>query len=269
MWFLERVRKLFPGFFIGSVFVSTYGICAAVGLLIGFAPALIRYKKETDEYLPLFLVCAWTALGAMVGMHLLFGLTNISRWGTLFSSSDFGEFLNTFTSIFGGSVFYGGLLGGLIAGTAAVRIMRLPRDTVTDCLAPAVAVFHGFARIGCFFAGCCYGVKWEHGVTFGDSVAESANGVPRVPVQLLEAGFEFLLGGMLWLLLLKFPKTRGKLLALYLTVYSAGRFFLEFLRGDEYRGFIGALSTSQFIGIFVFAFGLGMLLRGETKKSAE
>ena len=260
---------MFPGFFIGSVFVNTYGICAAVGLLIGFAPAVFRYKRENGEYSPVLLVLVCASLGAALGMHIMFGLTNFARWGELFSAGSFVVFLNSFRSIFGGSVFYGGLLGGLAAGTACIKIMKLHADAVTDCLAPAIAVFHGFARIGCFFAGCCYGIEWEHGITFTNSIVESANGVPRVPVQLCEAAFELLLGALLWLLLLKAPKTHGKLLALYLIIYSVGRFFLEYLRGDEYRGFIGALSTSQFISIFVFALGMFMLMRGKRKKSAE
>lgn len=260
---------MFPGISIGSLYINSYGVCAAVGIFAGFAPSVLRYRKMTGEYLPIMFVLIWAALGTAVGMHLLFGLTNIARWGELFSAESFGEFIKRFSGIFGGSVFYGGLLGGLAAGAISIKAQRLPADNVTDCLAPAIAIFHGFARVGCFLSGCCYGVEWEHGITFTNSTVESANGVPRVPVQLFEAGFELMLGALLWLLLTKVPKARGRLLAMYLIIYSAGRFFLEFLRGDEYRGFVGALSTSQFISIFVFALGMFMLLCGKRKKSAE
>lgn len=252
---------MFPGFYIGAVYVTTYGLCAAIGILAAFVPAVIRYSRLAGEYLPLVRVCAVSVIGVFFGMHLLYGITRISEWGTLFKAEGFSEFLNRFSGIFGGSVFYGGLLGGIIAGGISIRVQKLRGDIATDCLAPAIAGFHGFARIGCFMAGCCYGIEWKHGVTFTGSAIESANGVPRVPVQLFEAGFEFLLSGVLWFLLLKVPKMRGKLLALYLAVYSVGRFGLEFLRGDEYRGFVGILSTSQFISIFVFAAGLFLLIR--------
>ena len=64
----------------------------------------------------------------------------------------------------------------------------------------------------------------------------------------------------------------GVAFCLYLLLYSVGRFLVEFLRDDE-RGWVGALSTSQFIAIFTFAFGvilMYILLRGSTKRgSAE
>ncbi|MBR0397207.1 MAG: prolipoprotein diacylglyceryl transferase, partial [Eubacterium sp.] len=46
----------------------------------------------------------------------------------------------------------------------------------------------------------------------------------------------------------------------YLILYSAGRFMIEFLRGDAERGSIGPLSTSQFIALFVLAAGVIMLV---------
>lgn len=251
---------MFSGVHIGSLFIGTYAICAVIGVFAAFPLAVRRYKKLTGDGLPLVFVCLSGALGVYIGMHLLFGITNVSRWNTLFTAADLGEFIKRFSGIFGGSVFYGGLLGGIAAGGISIRAQKLPADTATDCLAPAIAMFHGFARIGCFMGGCCYGVEWEHGGTFTNAVVESANGVPRVPVQLFEAVFEFLLSALLWILLLKVPGSKGKLLALYLLIYPVGRFMLEFLRGDEYRGFIFGLSTSQFISILVFASSLAFLI---------
>ncbi len=251
---------MFSGFHIGSIFIGTYAICAVIGVFAAFPLAVRHYKKITGDGLPLIFVCLWGALGVYIGMHLLFGITNVSRWNTLFTAADLGEFIKRFNGIFGGSVFYGGLLGGIAAGGISIRAQKLPADTATDCLAPAIAMFHGFARIGCFMGGCCYGIEWEHGITFTNAVVESANGVPRVPVQLFEAGFEFLLSALLWILLLKVPGSKGKLLALYLLIYPVGRFMLEFLRGDGYRGFIFGLSTSQFISILVFAGSLAFLI---------
>ena len=57
--------------------------------------------------------------------------------------------------IFGGGVFYGGLIGAIAAGMISIKVQKLPFDTATDCLAPSIALFHGFARIGCFLGGCC------------------------------------------------------------------------------------------------------------------
>lgn len=243
---------MFPGFHIGSFFLGSYAICALVGIFTSFPFAIYQYKKRTgDDISPIF-VLLFGALGAFIGMHLLYGITNIQYWSKITFAQGFKHFLTQIGTIFGGSVFYGGLIGGLIAGGISIKVQKLPVDTITDCLAPGIAQFHGFARIGCFLGGCCYGVEWEHGITFTNSIVESANGVPRVPIQLFESGFEFLLAGLLWFLLLRVPKTRGKLLVFYLLIYPVGRFILEFWRGDEYRGFLFGLSTSQIISILLF-----------------
>lgn len=243
---------MFPGFQIGSFFLGSYAICALIGIFSAFPFCIWQYKKRTgDDISPIF-VLLFGAIGAFIGMHLLYGITNIQYWSKFTFEQGFKHFIDQIGAVFGGSVFYGGLIGGLAAGGISIKVQKLPVDTITDCLAPGIAQFHGFARIGCFLGGCCYGVEWEHGITFENSLVESANGIPRVPVQLFESGFEFLLAAVLWFLLLKIPKTHGKLLALYLLIYPVGRFTLEFWRGDEYRGFLFGLSTSQLISILMF-----------------
>ena len=62
------------------------------------------------------------------------------------------------------------------------------------------------------------------------------------------------------LFILKDQKKDGMTAAFYLLFYSAGRFVLEFFRGDLERGSVGAFSTSQFISLFTFAAGVGLLV---------
>lgn len=260
---------MFPGFQIGKFFLGMYGICTLVGIFTAFPLALHLYKKKTGDWLALLTVFLIGAAGLFVGMHLLYGLTNVSYWKLLFNAESFKQWIERFAAIFGGAVFYGGLIGGLAAGGAAIWKMKLPAALATDCAAVAIPMFHGFARIGCFMGGCCYGVEWEHGVTFTNSLVESANGVPRVPIQLFESGFEFLLFGLIFLLYTK-NVLRGRLLCVYLLLYPVGRFILEFWRGDEYRGFVFGLSTSQFISVLVFtASFLWLVITSFRKKKAK
>ena len=53
----------------------------------------------------------------------------------------------------------------------------------------------------------------------------------------------------------------GQILWSYGILYSIGRFVIEYFRGDD-RGFPveQVLSTSQFVGVFVFSFSAFMLL---------
>ena len=123
-------------------------------------------------------------------------------------------------------------------------------------------ICHGFARIGCFLAGCCYGVECEFGFTaHGNDLVPAVNDVSRFPVQLLESLGCFLIFFLI-LYLYRKGKLTGRLLFVYLGVYAVLRFCDEFLRGDAIRGFIFGLSTSQFISIFMALISLGGLLLG-------
>ncbi|MDE6729144.1 MAG: prolipoprotein diacylglyceryl transferase, partial [Oscillospiraceae bacterium] len=107
---------------------------------------------------------------------------------------------------------------------------------------------------------------WEHGITFMNSLVEQANGVPRVPVQLYEAGYEVLLFALIFILVNKTAQFKGKLLAMYLLLYAVGRFILEFWRGDDYRGHLFGISTSQIIAILMFVGSLVFLILKNSKK---
>lgn len=190
----------------------------------------------------------------LVGGSLLFGITNLKYLSRLSSASSLGEAVKLIAAIFGGSVFYGGLLGGIAAGTIYIKANKLPISVYSDTIAPLIPFFHGFARIGCFFGGCCYGIESSFGFIIAENdFVPGLCGVRRFPVQLLESAVCFAIATALVLLYKKRPDRGGKLLPAYLCLYSVARFFIEFLRGDSYRGFVGSLSTSQLISILLLA----------------
>ena len=201
----------------------------------------------------------WGVLGALLGAKLLYLLPLLPRlWADLpLLRADPTWFMAKYFS--GGFVFYGGLLGGLAGAWLFCKQRRTSFATLGRDLVPALPLFHAFGRVGCFLAGCCYGipspVPWL-GVVFPAAAIEAPSGVPLLPVQLYEA-----VGCLLLFLLLDHLLRQGwpgdRLLALYLALYAAFRFLLEFLRGDAARGFLGPLSTSQVLSLGVLA---GLLL---------
>ena len=92
-------------------------------------------------------------------------------------------------TIWGGSVFYGGLLGGILAGAVYLRRKGRPLDLWASLTAPAIPLFHVFGRVGCFLGGCCYGLPSAWGFVYRYSPVAEANGVSRFPVQLVEAAW--------------------------------------------------------------------------------
>ena len=237
--------------------ISIYTICALLGLLAAGAVLFFLAKKKgiaaEDVVIPALFGC----LGMLLGGALLYGLTNIryiAREIAAYTAAPgpVWPLLGRLLIYFQGSVFYGGLFGGLLAGLLYVRHNQWDTAAYCDLFAPGIALFHAFGRVGCFMVGCCYGVPCAWGTVYRYSPIPSANGVPRFPVQLAEAGFELLLFCLLFALFQK-NRCKGRLLTVYLLAYAPARFVLEFFRGDTYRGFLFGLSTSQWISLLVLA----------------
>lgn len=262
---------MFPSFTLFGKTIEMYPLTAAAGAILTllFADRLARKQGVHAFYMIEFLL--WSATGVLIGSHLLYGLIHweeirftVRHIGQILSS---GNLLPYLIAIFGGSVFYGGLLGGMAAGLLFLK--RKPdydRVLFLDIAACSIPLFHSVARIGCFLAGCCYGAECSFGITFRRSLIPGANGVNRFPVQLAEALSELLLFFFLYTLYQR-KKEKGRLLALYLLLYGIARFFLEFLRGDDdLRKIFFGLSTSQWIAILTAGAALVFLFRSRTKK---
>ncbi len=155
-----------------------------------------------------------------------------------------------------GFVFYGSLVFCIVSMLLFFRAKKLPVRPMLDIMAVVTCIVHFFGRIGCFLAGCCYGVE-SHGplaVIFNDPMclARPLN-TPLHPTQLYSAGMILLI--LVILLLLK-PRKKfdGQLFLLYLMLYAIGRSIVEIFRGDEIRGYIipDILSHSQGISLIIF-----------------
>lgn len=237
--------------------VATYMLCVLAGVFVSGIYVCRTAKKrghDDNDYIVFLLIAA---IGVFFGGHIMYGITQIRAFIEVVTHlskyiTSFTTFIGMLSYIFGGSVFYGGLLGGMLICVIYAKIKKLDLTEYSDICAGFVPLFHFFGRIGCFLGGCCYGIESSFGfITNDNTLNPSINGVVRFPVQLLEAALNL---GLFFLLayLLRKNKLKGGLFALYLLIYSVIRFFDEFLRGDSYRGFLFRLSTSQIISILLF-----------------
>ncbi len=179
--------------------------------------------------------------------------------------------------ISGGFVFYGGLLGGIAGYFAGVKIAHCKIRDFLNTYAFAIPFVHAFGRIGCFCAGCCYGIHYEgpFALHYTHPISDVACGPGIFPVQLLEALLLLLFAlGVLLLLLRHAELVSASMFLLYILYYSLIRFLLEFLRGDESRGKISFasgtwLSTSQVISLILFtgAATLSIILLIKSRKN--
>jgi phosphatidylglycerol:prolipoprotein diacylglycerol transferase len=254
---LFEIPKIeFGNWMIGPIPIRMYGLMIGIGFLLGMYLASRRAKKEGIDPDRILDLGVYLLLAAIIGSRLLYVLTALP------------EFANNPLEIFaiwkGGLVFYGGVLAAVPVGIWYVRKHKLPVWKTADIIAPYAALSHGFGRLGCFFAGCCYGAPCSGpiGMTFNDPHSLAPLGMALYPTQLMESGGEFLVFGVL-ILLRRYKKFDGQLFWLYLLFYSVLRFILEFFRGDAIRGvyFGGFVSTSQIIAVLLFGCSLFMFWR--------
>lgn len=242
---LFEIPKIeFGDWVIGPVPIRMYGLMIGIGFLLGIYLASHRAKKEGLNPDRVLDMGVYLLLAAIVGSRALYVLTSLPEFAA--------NPLAVFAIWKGGLVFYGGLLAAAPIGIWYMRRHGLPVWKTADIMAPSVALGHAFGRLGCFFAGCCYGAQCNGpvGVTFSDPHSLAPLGVPLYPTQLMESGGEFLIFGAL-LILSKYKKFDGRLFWLYVLFYAVLRFIIEFFRGDAVRGvyFGNAVSTSQIIAL--------------------
>jgi len=222
---------------------DTYSICLIIGVILSFY--LFSYLgkyfglKKNYIYDILILSCITVA----------FGILSASLFQYIFNLIDG---LNKF----GAMTFYGGLLGGaaiFIIGYFLFIKKRYPDESFLNILIlvpSSITIAHAFGRIGCFLAGCCYGIETDSflGVLFPGHAHEV------YPTQLFESFFLFFLTFVLFMLVYK--KKFRYTMSVYMIGYGTFRFLNEFLRGDERGSFIPGLSPAQAISIFLIIGGI-------------
>jgi len=233
-------------FSIGPLTIRGYGLMIGIGVLAALAVALFRAKRKhinTDHIYNLTFLCL---VFGFLGAKLLYGIVD---WKTVIQ--------NPLTLITGnGFVVFGGIIGGVITSMVYCSVKKISFPQIFDLLIPEIAIAQGFGRIGCLLAGCCYGRHTDSsiGIIFRHS-DYAPNNVKLVPTQIIFSICAFALA-ILLIIYSRYNKRDGEVGALYIVLYSIGRFFLEFLRGD-YRGTVfGFLSTSQFIAIITLLMGI-------------
>src|ERR1041384_7667876 len=179
-------------------FAHTYGFLVALAFLVALWVAGRLGKEAGLNHEHLTNLGIYCALAAIAGAKIMILIVDLPYY-----VQHPGEFFSLATLQAGG-VFYGGLIAALLVAWWYIKRTGLPWLQTADVFAPAVAVGHGIGRIGCFMAGCCWGVECDRpwAVTFTNPAAHELVGVPLGtplhPTQLYEAISEFCIFGILY-----------------------------------------------------------------------
>jgi len=127
---------------IGSFEITTFGLMMFLAFVVGGWILTMQFRRYgLPDDLASSLVMA-AAIGGIVGAKIYYAIL-FRDWHLLFDRA--------------GLVWYGGLIGGAIAGTIVVKRTRADYLTVADATAPALAIGYALGRIGCFLVGDDYG----------------------------------------------------------------------------------------------------------------
>ena len=202
-------------------------------------------------------------IGAVIGSRLFYVFTDL---GTFISDPlEFFRFWN------GGLVFYGGFIMAVIVAMIYIKKTGMSLWQTADIMAPGLVAGQAIGRIGCFFAGCCYGkacnLPWA--ITFNNPDSLAPQGIPLHPTQLYEVFSNLSIFVVLWLLRKKI-RFHGQLFWLYVMLYGITRSIVEKYRGD-FRGEVifNIFSISQVIGISMAVVAAIMLIRLSKKRLEE
>ncbi len=227
-------------------FIHMYGLCIAIGLVFCFI--VLRFcsqRMHIDEKFAEFVeMDGYISILAGFGSAMLFQ----SFYDFIENPKNGFHFTTSIT-------FIGGLLGGTIVffliyflyGRKKYGAKFIEIQSILPC---CILIAHCFGRIGCFFAGCCYGKETDSfiGVKFPDLIHKV------YPTQLFEATFLFLLFILCLYLVVK--KNFKYTFSIYLSCYGIFRFLIEFIRGDHRGKFIGSISPSQFWAILMIVLAI-------------
>lgn len=239
--------------------IPLYGICFFLGVVMATVLSFLLAQKKKIDAFDFLAATAYILIGALAGAKLLF---------LIVSFEEIIRLKLTFLEIMkGGFVFYGGLLGGIAALWIYCKQYKLSFYKYADIISLSLPLGHTFGRVGCLFAGCCYGVRYNGVCSIIYKVSHNINtplNTPLLPVQAIEA---ILLSFLFIALIFCFRKNKEGLTSfVYLQAYSVIRFALEFIRGDIERGGLFIFSTSQWVSMFILAGSIFCMMRMRRKE---
>lgn len=225
--------------------ISTYSIMMVIGVICFVLVYFYRLRRMgTDEKT----IDRLTIITLICGIFVYLGASFFDTlWHCIDIHLETGEpFKLDFSE--GGITFAGGIITGIIMFFIIFPLgMKFDKNRAInymDQVVIGILIAHCFGRIGCFFAGCCYGKETDFflGIYYSE-----ANAVVH-PTQLYEAAF-LLIAFFVFFFFIKKYHTE-----LYLLSYGIFRILIELLRGDD-RGAspFGFLTPSQFMSLVMIS----------------
>ncbi len=240
---------MLPYFTFFNNTIYNYGFLWVLGFIAGGIYLLIINYKGTAgklSWIDLILIYVFVIIAVYNGGKLLGFLYNL-----IFESSSQP---NTFSlqylkSLYGRNLLYGSVVAAFAIMFLYSKIFKISFKKIIGIFIPFGALFIGFARLGCLFAGCCYGIPSRFGYVFNHLNSYAPIGIRLFPTQLIESIFGFVLFIIFLILQKRWKEEKSYLtLPIFIVSYCTLSFLLDFVRGDTLVSFL-FLTVSQWSSV--------------------
>jgi len=252
--------------------VQTWGSIVALGIIIGIVLMLVEAKKRKLYDLPISILAYMMVLGLIFG-RIAYILVNLNQFQTFFSLFE----------IWKGGIISWGVLLGVIAGILIFKWMNKITFKqifeLADLMAPYLILAVAIGRIGCFLRGCCFGIPtalpWGLVYSGNDLLPALYLGKGLHPTELYHSIADFIIFFVLLKLYKKREKLKqvnaksrftffnksGNIFLLFIMLYSAERFFIDFLRYHPANEYLLGITITQIIFATLFMVSLFLTKR--------
>ncbi|MBD3231726.1 hypothetical protein GF322_03620 [Candidatus Dependentiae bacterium] len=239
----------------GPLWINSYGLMITIGL--GLFLYLTYNNPKRKQILPtdIFFNMIFIALIAgIVGGRIFF---LFSEWH-YFSQNP----LEIFFPWIGGFAILGTIIGITITISIYLKLKNIKILPTLDLISLYAPLLQSISRIGCFLAGCCYGIPAKNllwSITFIHPESLAPINIQLHPTQLYFSAASFIIFIILYAKEKLLSNKDGQLTFLYLILESISRFMLDFWRGDrDYIDKIKLLNNFSYtqllaLGIFILA----------------
>lgn len=251
----------FSSFSVGPFTLHLYALCILSGIVVAYLVGAFRFKKRGGDTGVLLDIVLWAVPFGIVGGRLFHVATHLSDYLGVYPTIQ--ETLFHVIAVWeGGLAIFGAVVLGSLGAWIGAKRAGVRFVSVLDALAPGVLIAQGIGRWGNYFNQELFGqatdLPWGLAIEKTGNAAfpsEFPEGTLFHPAFLYEFFWDVLGALAIIWLASKLKLQWGKVFALYLIVYSIGRFFIEAIRldpSDVYFGF----RTNQWSAIFGILIGI-------------
>ena len=239
----------------GPFGIHSYGLFIVLGIIVSVAVA--RYNKRftqlhlENSFLDIIMI---SVLAGCIGGRLL---------EVISEPLVYPHWYDWFALWQGGFSILGSIIGTITIVPFYLKKINVPIIPLFDLVAIYTPLCQSIARLGCFTAGCCYGVATQSmfAVVYTNPNTLATYGIPVHPTQLYSSAMLFMIFLFMYYVGQRIFKKPGKLFATYLTLAALERFFVDFWRADRimvnrYVSFHQIVALCIIIAIIIFSVSL-------------